>query len=295
MSKGYRVNFRLKIIYGSMILLFVSVFILMQYSFQRSRNLLIQQETGIISQYMNRNEMVLENVTDSIRKISAASSTNKQIAAELNRSFSEGLYSSENIDRIRSVENTLTFYRNIFFDYRLHHIILGADGSVYSVTDGIENNSYFGQQFAKSVTDQEWYQEFQKTDEVSRWISPCVYNTKGEFGELGEAFLVFVRRIRDYNTLRFLGMSFVSFPTENLSQILVPYDGSALALFNEKDQLIYSDGDSEVSSIFETISVDTMNDRRGDFKYVKNGVSYLVHYTNMAGTNWKLVNLVPVK
>lgn len=299
MGKGYRVNFRLKMIYVGMILLFASVFVLMHYSFQRSRNLLIAQETGVITQYMNRNEMVLEDVTDSIRKISAASSTNKQVAADLNQSFEGNLYSSENIDRIRSVENTLTFYRNIFFDYRLHYIILGVDGTVYSVADGIDNTSYFGQQFAKEVGSQHWYQEFQETDEVSRWVTPCVYNNKGEFGKEGENFLVFVRRIRDYNSQRFLGMSFVSFPTENLSQILVPYEGSAMALFNKENQLIYHDGELEVSSILEEISSDKlderMKDKNGNFHYDIDGVSYLLHYTNMAGTEWKLVNLVPVR
>lgn len=299
MGKRYRVNFRLKIIYICMILLFVSVFILMQYSFQRSRNLLIEQETGIITQYMNRNEMVLEDITDSIRKISAASSTNKQISSELNRSFAEELYSSENIDRIRSVENTLTFYRNIFFDYRLHHIILGADGTVYSVADGIDNNSYFGQQFAQSIQKQDWFLQFAQTEEVSRWISPCVYNNKGEFGDEGEAFVVFVRRIRDYNTRRFLGMSFVAFPTENFSQILIPYEGSAMALLNENDEIFYCDGSTESSFVFEKFSVDEikeqMNSRSGHFQYEQDGVSYLLNYTHMAGTRWKLVNIVPLK
>ena len=81
-------------------------------------------------------------MTDSIRKLSAASSTNKQVASYLNQSCDGNIYSSENVSRIRAVEETLTFYRNIFFDYRLHYIILGADSTVYSVADGIDTVSY---------------------------------------------------------------------------------------------------------------------------------------------------------
>lgn len=51
--KEMKVNLRIKIIYTCIIAVFVSVFLIMQYSFNRSRNLLITQEAGIISQYMN--------------------------------------------------------------------------------------------------------------------------------------------------------------------------------------------------------------------------------------------------
>lgn len=167
LMKKMKVNLRIKIIYTCIIAVFVSVFLIMQYSFNRSRNLLITQEAGIISQYMNRNELALTEVTDSIRKLSAASSTNKQVASYLNQSCDGNIYSSENVSRIRAVEETLTFYRNIFFDYRLHYIILGADSTVYSVADGIDNSSYFGEKFAQSVRQQPWYREFLEGKEVS--------------------------------------------------------------------------------------------------------------------------------
>ena len=109
LMKKMKVNLRIKIIYTCIIAVFVSVFLIMQYSFNRSRNLLITQEAGIISQYMNRNELALTEVTDSIRKLSAASSTNKQVASYLNQSCDGNIYSSENVSRIRAVEETLTF------------------------------------------------------------------------------------------------------------------------------------------------------------------------------------------
>ena len=217
LMKKMKVNLRIKIIYTCIIAVFVSVFLIMQYSFNRSRNLLITQEAGIISQYMNRNELPLTEVTDSIRKLSAASSTNKQVASYLNQSCDGNIYSSENVSRIRAVEETLTFYRNIFFDYRLHYIILGADSTVYSVADGIDNSSYFGEKFAQSVREQPWYRQFLEGKEVSGWIAPCIYNDKGVFKDRiesgkDEEFILFIRRIKDYNSLKFLGYPLYPFP-----------------------------------------------------------------------------------
>ena len=151
MQKRYRINWKTRIIYASMIALFVSVLLIMNYAFNRSRNLLIEQETGIISQYMNRNELAVTDIMDSIRKLSAASSTDKQVASYLARSYEGDVFSSENASRIREVEDTLAFYRNIFFDYRLHYIIIGSDNTIYSVADGIDNSSYFGEQSAYGV------------------------------------------------------------------------------------------------------------------------------------------------
>ncbi len=307
MEKKLYMNFRIKLIYASIIILFISIFFLMNYSFKRSRNLLIDQEADIISQYMNRNQMALEEVTDSIRKLSAASSTNKQVSAALNQFSAGNIYSSENIDRIRSVEDTLTFYRNIFFDYRLHYIIMGADGSVYSVADGIDNSLHFGKIFSEGVCLQQWYLRFLESDEVSRWITPCMYTNKGIFVEdgesgEGESFLLFIRRIRDYNSLRYLGISFVSFPTNNLSQILVPYQGASLALLNENGQLIYSDGEEGADYILEAISNhqmdEEMQEKEGYFHYAADSgkrKEYLIHYANIAGTGWRMINLMPLR
>ena len=300
LMKKMKVNLRIKIIYTCIIAVFVSVFLIMQYSFNRSRNLLITQEAGIISQYMNRNELALTEVTDSIRKLSAASSTNKQVASYLNQSCDGNIYSSENVSRIRAVEETLTFYRNIFLDYRLHYIILGADSTVYSVADGIDNSSYFGEKFAQSVRQQPWYQEFLEGKEVSGWIAPCIYNDKGVFKERIESgkdedFILFIRRIKDYNSLKFLGVSFVSFPTENLAQVLIPYDGAVLALFDKGNHLIYA---TEQSDILDDISAgrlsEDLQEDQDYFHYTKDGREYLVNHVTMAGTGWRMVNLVPL-
>ncbi len=293
MGKKYGGHIRLKFIYIGMILLLVCIMLIMNYAFGRSRRLLIEQETGIISQYMNRNELALTDVMDSLRNLSAASSTNKQVASFLNQSCEGNIYSAENAARIRGVEEALTFYRNIFFDFRLHYIILGADGIVYSVTDGIDNHAWFGERFAESVTEQKWYQSFisEENDQVSEWVTPCVYNEKGEFSKegQGEEFILFMRRIRDYNTRKFLGVSFVSFPTENLKQILIPYEGAALFLLNENGEMIYSDGSLKIENLEENFT-----EKEGTFFKETGGIEYLFHYIVMDGTGWKLVNMVPL-
>ena len=63
----FRINLRMKLIYISIIFLFLCVFLIMRYTFKNSRDILINQEAGIIAQYMDRNEMALENLTDSMR------------------------------------------------------------------------------------------------------------------------------------------------------------------------------------------------------------------------------------
>lgn len=298
MKKNYSVDLRIKAIYLCIVILLLGVIFIMNYGFKHSRNLLIEQEAGIISQYMNRNELALVDVTDSIRKLSAASSSNKQVATYLNQSSNGNIYSSENLNRIHSVEETLTFYRNIFFDYRLHYIILGVDGTVYSVADGIDNNTYFGKQFSSSIKNQDWYQKSLSSKEVSQWVAPCVYDNKGEFKNNengGETFIVFMRKINDYISQKFLGVSFVSFPAKNLSQVLVPYDGASLALFNENSQLIYT---GEDNNIFLNLDIKNMYEKtesgEGYFHYTKDGVEYLVNYVTMASTGWQLINLVPL-
>lgn len=301
MKKEFHFNLRIKVIYICMIVLFISVLLIMNYAFRRSRNMQIAQETGIISQYMNRNELALLEITDAIRNLSAASSTNKQVAAYLNETYTGNVYSSDNINRIRSVEETLTFYRNIFFDYRLHYIILGADGTIYSVADGIDNSNYFGEQFSASVKKQLWYEEFLNAKPVSKWITPCIYDKKGEFqtmkqNENEEEFILFARKIRDYNKRKYLGVSFVSFPTENLKQILIPYEGSTLALFNELGQLIYTnENHAAFTDISKEILTENLMEKEGNLHYTKDHVEYLINYVTIDGPDWKLVNLVPLQ
>ena len=297
MQKRYRINWKTRIIYASMIALFVSVLLIMNYAFNRSRNLLIEQETGIISQYMNRNELAVTDIMDSIRKLSAASSTDKQVASYLARSYEGDVFSSENASRIREVEDTLAFYRNIFFDYRLHYIIIGSDNTIYSVADGIDNSSYFGEQFAYGVRKQEWYQNFLDSGEVSSWAAPSAYNTKGIFEEktAGEDFILFIRKIRDYNSQKFLGTSFVSFPVENLKHILVPYEGASLVLLNEDGIPIYT---NDENGNFDGLLFDEIQKRfagrDGHFYYEKNGRDYLLSYAVIPGSGWSLVNMVPL-
>ena len=294
----FRINLRMKLIYISIIFLFLCVFLIMRYTFKNSRDILINQEAGIIAQYMDRNEMALENLTDSMRKLSAASSTNRQVSSDLGRAGECGIYSSENAERIRSVENTLIFYRNIFFDYQLHYIIAGVDGSVYSIADGIDNNHSFGSVFALEAKDQSWYQNFYDSEDISKWIAPCYYTNKGEFNAEGTPYLMFIRKIRDYNNQRFLGISYVSFPVQRLTDILVPNEGSCLALFNNDNVPIYQNGNLNAPEVVQAISDHTLdqqlNKQNGYFHYKEEQNEYMIHYVNIKGSGWRLINIVPL-
>lgn len=300
MDHPIRLSARTRLIYLCIVALFASVFLITNYAFNRSRLLLVKQEGSIISQYMGRSQMALRDLTDSIRKLSAASSTNKEVSELLKQAGEVSAHSAENASRIRQVEETLTFYRNVFFDYRVHYMILGADGTVYSVADGIDNSSYFGSRFAQSVGEQAWYQEFLESSRVSDWIIPCIYDEKGVFkeakeGPRDEEFLLFVRKIRDYNTLKPLGVSFVSVPMENLDRILVPYEGAALVLAGSQGQILYASGEKEEMDPGVWEELERMPDREtGDFRYRMEGEEYLISYARAEGLDGWLLNYVPV-
>lgn len=293
--KKYRLNIRLKVIYISIVILFVFVLAILRYAFNRSRNLLIQQEVGIISQVMNRNELAVEEVMDAVRKLSAVSNTHKQIASLLNESYKDQLYSSENASRIRSLEDELLFYKNIFMDYRIHYIIMGADGTVYSVADGIENSAMFGKKLWESVKQQQWYQKFMEEGEGACWIAPCRYDKKGIIKDGGDPYILFVRRIQDYNTQKYLGVSIVSFPIYNFSELLTPYGNGGLMLLNEKNQPVYTrDGEYYFKGIDTGELKTQFISSQGHFYFDKENVSYLVNYQTIEDCGWHLVNLIPV-
>lgn len=52
-------------------------------------------------------------------------------------------YSIEDLNRITQLESIVTNYRNTLFDYQMHMVILGNDGSLYSVLDGVGNRISF--------------------------------------------------------------------------------------------------------------------------------------------------------
>lgn len=293
--KKYRLNIRLKVIYISIVILFIFVLAILRYAFNRSRNLLIQQEVGIISQVMNRNELAVEEVMDAVRKLSAVSNTHKQIASWLNESYKDQLYSAENASRIRSLEDEILFYKNIFMDYRIHYVIMGADGTVYSVADGIENSAMFGKKLWESVKQQPWYQKFMEKEDGSCWIAPCRYDKKGVIKDGGDPYILFVRRLQDYNTQKYLGVSIVSFPIYNFSELLTPYGNGGLMLLNQEGHPVYiRDG----MNYFEGVDPEELKIQftagYGHFYFNKENISYLVNYQKIEDCGWYLVNMIPV-
>ena len=293
--KKYRLNIRLKVIYISIVILFIFVLVILRYAFNRSRNLLIQQEVGIISQVMNRNELAVEEVMDAVRKLSAVSNTHKQIASLLNESYKDQLYSSENASRIRALEDELLFYKNIFMDYRIHYVIMGSDETIYSVADGIENNAMFGMQLWESIKQQRWYHKFMEEEEVSCWIAPCRYDKKGIIKDEGDPYILFVRRLQDYNTQKYLGVSIVSFPIYNFSELLTPYGTGSLMLLNQESQPVYiRDGECYFKGIDTGKLKAQFVSGQGNFYFDKENVLYLVNYQKIENCGWYLVNMIPV-
>ena len=134
-------------------------------------------------------------------------------------------------------------------------MIMGADGTIYSIADGIENSAMFGKQLLESVKQQAWFHEFMEKERVSCWVAPCMYDKKGVIKEERDPHILFVRRIQDYNTQKYLGVSIVSFPIDNFSELLTPYGNGGLMLLNQENQPVYT-RDSE--NYFEGVNVEDL-------------------------------------
>lgn len=299
-SGKYLVNYRMKLIFLCIILLFFFVFIVTNYVFKISKEMLLEKEADVVSQFLDRNELALTDAIDSIRKLSAASSTNRALAEELDQDYTGSPFSSENVNRITAVQDTLMFYRNIFFDYRMHYVIIGSDDTVYGVVDGVDNSSYFSGNLASSTVLQSWYQEFMEGSEAAKWVSPCVYSKIGEYqtekiSGTDEEYLLFVRKIRKYVNQKDLGVSIISFPTANFDRIISPYTGSSLAIYNEDNQLVYQNGEDPVFLEFNAAELERASkDNRGYFYTRLSESNYLVNYMSLEALGWKLINATPV-
>ena len=68
-----------------------------------------------------------------------------------------------------------------------------------------------------------------------------------------------------------------------------------LALFDKGNHLIYA---TEQSDILDDISAGRLSENLQEdqdyFHYTKDGREYLVNHVTMAGTGWRMVNLVPL-
>lgn len=316
MKKFFLLRSQRTIVISSSLVLLIAVFVAVQIGFQKSEQMLIEKTSGMIAKSLSRNEMSVSSMLDTARKLSAASGTNKTIAnllAQAEDSIDTGekrkntsTYSLQDIERIHQIEGLLTYYRNTFFDYQVHALILGSDGCLYSVLDGVDNSSLFGSNFASSIIKQEWYQDFLKSDEISTWVAPCSYSKTGTFytqknkPEKADQYVLFIRRIRDYATQKELGISVVSLCTENFSKLMKADNNAGLALLNTSGAVIYASDDrlqTLPSELWNQISDARLDDSAmettGKIR-IKNE-DYLINYATIPSTGWNLVNLMPYK
>lgn len=289
---------------SSLALLF-TVFTVVQVGFKKSEQMLIEKTARLIATNLSKNEVAISDMLDTARKLSGASGTNKTISALLLEAANNDqhktvpTYSSKDIDRIRQIENLLTYYRNTFFDYQVHSVILGSDGCMYSVLDGVDNSSLFGSNFALSIETQDWYQNFLHQQEYSMWVAPCSYSKTGTFypkdqlPQDPDIYLIYIRKIRDFVSQKELGISVVSLSTHNLEKLLVPDKGASMALINEHNQVIYTSHGEAKPLFLELFSQNIYPQPEGYVKTNLSDTDYLVNYCSVGATGWELVNLMP--
>ena len=280
-------------------------------TFRYSEQLLLEKTTNLIYANLSKDNAAISNMLYDVQKISAVTSTNSDITKLLSEgsqsqpkhSFLD--YSTEDLNRMEHLEEILRNYRNTLFDYQIHMVIFGTDGSLYSVLDGVGNRYQFTFNFATGLQNQDWFQEFLNSNTPSLWKAPYYYqNSSGvplSESEAGHnnSHILFCRKIYDYYTQQELGVAIVSLLGDNLRQNSFGSDPSTTGLVNPNGNIIYSSGetfDSAYESVFSSLNASAPPKTGSNYVVVEaeNGESFVSTSKILPFGNWRLVHLMPL-
>jgi len=277
-------------------------------TFQNSEKLLIEKTTTLISANLSKDKASISNMLYDVQKISAITSTNKSITqmlaagarGNLKSSFLD--YSIEDLNRITQLEAIITNYRNTLFDYQMHMIILGNDGSLYSVLDGVGNRYQFSSALIDGLRRQPWFTKFLASDQKALWRAPYFYDdsTGALVARSGNSssHILFCRKIYDYYSQQELGVAVVSLLSDNLRQNWVGNEATSTGLVNSDGNIIYSNGpyfDAAYFHLTSSWNIRSLSANRSEYTVVRSesGESYVLTSTPLPFDNWLLLNLIP--
>jgi len=286
----------------------IVAFSVIQLTFQNSEKLLIEKTTTLISANLSKDKASISNMLYDVQKISAITSTNKSITQMLaagakgkpKSSFLD--YSIEDLNRITQLESIITNYRNTLFDYQMHMVILGNDGSLYSVLDGVGNRYQFSSAFIDSLRRQPWFTDFLSSDQKALWRAPYFYDdsTGALIARSGNSnsHILFCRKIYDYYSQQELGVAVVSLLSDNLRQNWVGNEATSTGLVNSDGNIIYSsrsDFDTAYYHLTSSWNIRSLSANRSEYTVVhsESGESYVLTSTPLPFDNWLLLNLIP--
>lgn len=286
----------------------IVAFSVIQLTFQNSEKLLIEKTTTLISANLSKDKASISNMLYDVQKISAITSTNKSITQMLaagakgkpKSSFLD--YSIEDLNRITQLESIITNYRNTLFDYQMHMVILGNDGSLYSVLDGVGNRYQFSSAFIDGLRRQPWFTDFLSSDQKALWRAPYFYDdsTGALIAKSGNSnsHILFCRKIYDYYSQQELGVAVVSLLSDNLRQNWVGNEATSTGLVNSDGNIIYSsrsDFDTAYYHLTSSWNIGSLSANRSEYTVVhsESGESYVLTSTPLPFDNWLLLNLIP--
>lgn len=286
----------------------IVAFSVIQLTFQNSEKLLIEKTTTLISANLSKDKASISNMLYDVQKISAITSTNKSITQMLaagakgkpKSSFLD--YSIEDLNRITQLESIITNYRNTLFDYQMHMVILGNDGSLYSVLDGVGNRYQFSSAFIDGLRRQPWFTDFLSSDQKALWRAPYFYDdsTGALIAKSGNSnsHILFCRKIYDYYSQQELGVAVVSLLSDNLRQNWVGNEVTSTGLVNSDGKIIYSsrsDFDTAYYHLTSSWNIRSLSANRSEYTVVhsESGESYVLTSTPLPFDNWLLLNLIP--
>jgi len=303
-------NTQFRLICIIILILFVPGIVVLKMGFDKSEKIMLQKTSRLISENLQNKENRIVEMMYATRKLSSITSTNKDITQILlglsknphskNRSINS--YTLSDWDNVNFLQNILDNYRNTFFDYQVHNILIGMDGTTFSVLDGINDSIRFRSNFVSTLNKQQWYNEFLDSKSDSTWVAPCSYNSAGNFSDGifypdAKNYVVFARKIHDYITQEDLGISVISLHAENIQNILNADKDCVMALVNNEGQLIASTdsiNSGSPKSLITSELCSQLPDNKSGYINTKIGNSkYMINYLEMDTVGWKLVYALP--
>lgn len=286
----------------------IVAFSVIQVTFQNSEELLIEKTTTFISANLEKDNASISDMLYDVQKMSAITSTNKTITqilasganAKQKNSFLD--YSIEDLNRITQLESILTNYRNTLFEYQMHMVVVGKDGSFYSVLDGVANRYQFSSVFIEGVRKQPWFVQFLESEEKSIWRAPYFYDnsTGAPIAKSGNgvSHILYCRKIYDYYSQEELGIAVVSLLGDSLRQISIGSEVISTGLINSNGNIIYSSGtDFETAYYALGSSWDVRSQLHNRTQSIvgvsERNESYVLTSASLPFDDWALINLIP--
>ncbi|MBN1778475.1 MAG: histidine kinase [Clostridiales bacterium] len=191
--------------------------------------------------------------------------------------------SSEDFIRTVAIEERLNYAKtNVFYNYLTDVLLLGADGMVYcsnDVSDHFATKQFYNKQYA----DPEWFVSIANRESYLFWDTSFRYGDPALAGGGDDRYISVQRVIYDEYLKNAIGLLFINFSKQNLTDLLERFGGDTVLLLDENNELICQCGDAPVSAEAEGLT--------GESYTTEDGIGYTVNQYELNKFSWKLLSL----